>query len=168
MRNVKVVVNADTSQAIGKVRELTGALAQLDAATKRNVQYLLSNYGGKGLAPKVIGGFNSNQNIAAQARFQGQSGGMTVGLGNSQNSEQRQNASETMNRLNKSTLVTAGKQFNLFSDDLTKVFSTAFSSLFEDGLKSALSLYHALKKSDSRHCRKDQKFDRGQSQNGFK
>lgn len=137
MRNVKVNVQADTSQAVGKVRELTGALSQLDAATRRNVQFLLQALGSAGLKAQQIGSVPHQQASASQARAQLNANRSTSGSNQSSQSDTKNG--ETLAKLNQYTLKAAESQFNLFAEDLGQIFSKAFSELFQGNLKNALT-----------------------------
>jgi hypothetical protein len=142
MRNVKVNVQADTSHAIGKVRELTGALAQLDATTKRNVQYLLQALSGAGLNPQQIGAVKNQQAATTQAQSQVKAGKVSNTGGNSGGSQGTKTggqSKDTIDKLNKFTSQTAEAQFNLFAEDLGQMFSKAFSELFQGNIKDALT-----------------------------
>lgn len=141
MRNVKVNVQADTSQAVGKVRELTGALSQLDAVTRRNVQVLLQALGNAGLKAAQIGTVSNQQAAAGSAQAQLQAGRSNVNSSgaNPQQPASNNKAKEAFNKLNSYSLKTAESQFTLFADDLAQVFSKAFSELFQGGFKNALS-----------------------------
>jgi len=150
MRNVKIMVQADTTQAVGKVRELTGALAQLDEAAKRSAQYFLQTLGGVGLTPQQVGAVPGQQAAVAQAQPQVQASPVTQPAGTQTGTpvskSKNKGDDDTMKKLNDYTLKMAEKQFNLFSDELAKTFSDAFSALFEGGFKGALkSLTASLK-----------------------
>jgi hypothetical protein len=140
MRNVKVNVQADTSHAIGKVRELTGALAQLDATTKRNVQYLLQALSGAGLNPQQIGAVKNQQTASAQAQSQVQaSKGAAVGTSGDTTKKVNEKNSDTVKKVNEAMESIAGKQLDLFIDSFANAIGNVFTKLAQGRFKDAFT-----------------------------
>jgi hypothetical protein len=130
MRNIKVLIQADTTQAIGKVRELTGALAQLDAAAKQGAENAVKALNGANPAALNPADVNNQAQMAAQAQGQTKPPKKVK-------TEQDKAAEANKKRMEK-LQKEAEKNFKEFADDIGKVFGDAFEGLFEGGLKGAL------------------------------
>ncbi len=153
MRNVKVIVQADTAQALGKVRELTGALTQLDAIARQSAENALKALGGSGTgAAAAANGANISAAVGAQqplvagAQVQaGQVDGVQAQTKKKVKTEQEKIA-DANKKLSDKIQREAEKQFQKFADDIGNIFAEAFEGLLQGGLKGGLKgLKEALK-----------------------
>jgi hypothetical protein len=134
MRNVKVNVQADTSQALGRVRELTGALAQLDSATKRNVQSLLQALGSAGLHAQQIGTVQNQQAAASKAQS---AVSKSAPAAKADDIKKQADNSDTAKKINDAMQSLAGKNLDLFVNSFAKAIGDVFTNLSQGKFKDA-------------------------------
>jgi hypothetical protein len=142
MRNVKVNVQADTTHAVNKVRELTGALSQMDAVARQSAGNALKALNGANLASLNPTHIQGQQYLAEQA----QAAKVNSAKAKTPKKEDQDKLNEANKKLADKAQAAVEKQFKAFAEDLAKVFADALGALLEGGLTDGLkSLKAGLK-----------------------
>jgi preprotein translocase subunit SecG len=146
-RIVKVQIQADTAQATAQVRELAGALSQLDAVALRNAANLMAAQGGVNPATLNPTSVNNQVQLANSAQVQATEVKKTqVKKPKKPAKTDEEKTLEANTKLAAKIQKEAQAQFAKFADEIGKVFADSFEGLFNGGLKGALKGFqNALK-----------------------
>ncbi len=141
MRNVKVMVQADTTGAVSKVRELTGALAQFDARARQSVGNALKALNGTNPASLNSNNIKDQQQLAENV--QTQAGKVTPDQAKTVKKAKtsKEKTDEANKKLADKAQKDGEKYFKEFADQFAQIFAEALAALLEGGLKGGLKSF---------------------------
>jgi hypothetical protein len=149
-RIVKVQIQADTAQATANVRELTGALSQLDTVARQSATNTMRSLGGADPVTLHPASVQHKRRLAAKAQDQTNKGavdGKKVADDKAKADDATKKIDDTTKKAAKKTTEELEKQFTKYADDFGKMFADFFTGLISGGLNNGLKSFRDSLKS---------------------
>src|ERR1700755_3304438 len=150
MRIVKVQIQADTAQATANVRELTGALSQLDLVARQSASNSLRATGGVNPATLNPHEVQHKKRLGATAHDQTSKGKVDekkIADDKAKADDASKKIDDTTKKAAKKTTEELEKQFTKYADDFGKMFADFFTGLISGGINNGLKSFRDSLKS---------------------